>query len=68
MCQKQILWRKTYWSDISRLIGEEGKRHYVLMKDFYTYVYDHILHFGRNIFCCYCLQAFSTEKNIKMSC
>ena len=32
------------------LIGEEGKRHYVLIKDFNTFMYDHTLHRGKNIF------------------
>ena len=47
------------------LIGEEGKKHYVLMKDFNTFMYDHILHRGRKYFCCYCLQAFSIEEILK---
>ena len=42
------------------LIGEEIKRHYVLIKDFNTFMYDHSLHHGRKHFYCYCLQAFST--------
>ena len=29
------------------LIGEEDKRHYVLIKDFNTFTYDHTLHRGR---------------------
>ena len=28
------------------LIGEEGKRHHVLVKDFNTFMYDHLLHGG----------------------
>ena len=32
------------------LIGEEGKRHYVLIKDFNTFMYDLSLHRGKNIF------------------
>ena len=47
------------------LIGEEGKRHYVLIKDFNTFIYDHTLHCGRKHFCHYCLQAFRTEKVLK---
>ena len=43
------------------LIGKEGKRHYLLMKDFNTFMYDYILHCGRKRFCRYCLQVFSTE-------
>ena len=33
------------------LRGEEGKRHYVLIKDFNTLMYDHTLHHGRKCFC-----------------
>ena len=33
------------------LIGEEGKRHYVLLKDFNTFMYDHTLHRRREHFC-----------------
>ena len=29
------------------LIGEEGKRHYVLIKDFNTFMYDHTSHCGK---------------------
>ena len=38
---------------------------YVLIKDFNTFLHDHTLHSGRKHFCCYCLQAFSTEKILK---
>ena len=41
------------------LIGEKGKRHYVLVKDFNTFMYDHTLHGGTKHFCQYYLQAFS---------
>ena len=44
------------------LIGEEGKRHYVLLKDFNTFMYDHTLHRRREHFCRYRLQAFSSEE------
>ena len=46
---------------IQLLIGEEGKRHYALIKDFSTFMYDHTLHRGRKQFCRYCLHAFSTR-------
>ena len=46
----------------SLLIGEEGKRHYGLIKDFNTFMYDHR---GRKHFCHYCLQAFCTEEILK---
>ena len=41
--------------------GEEGKRHYVVIKDFNTFMYDHSLHCEKKHFCRYCLQDFSTE-------
>ena len=47
------------------LIGEEVKRRYALIKDFNPFIYDHALHRGKNIFCHYCLQAFSTEEILK---
>ena len=28
-------------------------------------MYDHTIHWGRKQFCCYCLQAFSTEEILK---
>ena len=47
------------------MIVEEEKRHYVLIKDFNTFMYDHTLHCGRKNPCHYCLQAFSTEEILK---
>ena len=47
------------------LIGAEGKRHYVLIENFNTFMYDHTLHHGKNYFCRYCLQGFSTEEILK---
>ena len=47
------------------LIEEEGKRHYVLNKDFNTFIYDHTLYRGRKHFCCCCIQAFSTQEKLK---
>ena len=47
------------------VIGE-GKRHYVRIKDFNTFMYDHTLHRGRKHFCRYCLQVFSTEEISKI--
>ena len=46
-------------------MGDENKKHYVLIKDFNTFMYAHTVHSGRKQFCCYCLQAFSTEKTLK---
>ena len=44
------------------LIGEQGKRCYVFIKECNKFMYDHTLHCGRKHFCRYCLQAFDTEK------
>ena len=44
------------------LIRKKDKKHYVLIKDFNTFMYDHTLHSGKKHFCRYCLQAFSTEE------
>ena len=49
------------------LVGEEGKRHYVLIKDFNSFMYDHTLNHGRKHFCCYCLQAFSTKQTVNVT-
>ena len=38
------------------MIGEEGKGHYVPIKDFNTLIYDHTLHHGKKHFCHYFLQ------------
>ena len=47
------------------LFIEEGKRRYVLIKDFKTFKYDQTIHRGRKHFCCYCLQAFSKKEILK---
>ena len=44
------------------LLGEEGKKHSGLIKDFNTFMYNHTLHCGRKYFCLYYLQVFSTEE------
>ena len=46
-------------------MGEEGKMNHILIKDFNSFMYDHILHRGRKHFCRYCLQAPSTAKIFK---
>ena len=48
------------------LIAEGEKKHYVFIKDFNTFMYDHTLHRGRKHFCCYCLQAFRTAEKVKV--
>ena len=47
------------------LIGVGEKKHYVLNKDFKTFMYDRTLHHGRKHFCRSCLQAFRTAKTLK---
>ena len=44
------------------IIGEEGKRHYVIIKDYNTFIYDHTLHCGRKHF------FFQSRRDIKTSC
>ena len=44
---------------------EEGKRHYVLIKDSNMFMYDHTLHHRRKYFCQYCLKHFSTTEILK---
>ena len=48
------------------LIGEEGKRHYVLFKDFHTSMYYNTPHRERKKhFCRYCQHAFSAAEILK---
>ena len=49
---------------IDLLLIEEDKWHYVLIKVFNTFMYDHTPHSGKKHFCSYCLQAFSTQEVI----
>ena len=44
---------------------KEKKKHYVLIKDFNTFMHDDTVHRGSKHFCCYCLQAFSSEEILK---
>ena len=41
-------------------------RHYVLVKDFNSFIYDHTFLQGRKHFRRYCLEAFSTEEILKI--
>ena len=43
------------------LIGEEGKRNYVLINDFNIFMHHHNLLRRRKHFCRYCLQVFRTK-------
>ena len=45
------------------LTEEKNKRHYLLIKDFNTFMYDYALYHGKHF--CYCLQVFSTEEILK---
>ena len=54
---QKMLWRKKI---IDLLLIEEDKWHYVLIKVFNPFMYDHTPHSGKKHFCSYCLQAFST--------
>ena len=48
------------------LIGEEGKRHYVLIKDFNMFMYHYTLHREKNIFVVIVYKLL-VQKKIKMS-
>ena len=51
---------------IDLLLIEEGqKKHFVAIKVFNRFMYDHSLHRGRKHFCCYCLHAFITGEILK---
>ena len=56
---KTFLWKKH--NDLL-LTGEEGKIHYVLIKDLNTFMYGHTLHRWRQ---CFCLQSFNTGAILK---
>ena len=43
------------------LITKDEKKHYVLIKDFNTFMYNQTKHKERKHFCMYCLQCFSSE-------
>ena len=44
------------------LITKDGKKHYVLIKDFNAFMYNQSKHKERKHFCMYCLQCFSSER------
>ena len=44
------------------LITKDEKKHYVLIKDFDTFMYNQSKHKERKHFCMYCLQCFSSER------
>ena len=48
------------------MTGQEGKSHYILIKGFNPFIYDHTLNRGRKyIVISYCLQAFSAAEILK---
>ena len=49
----------------SWLIWEEVQRHWALIKDFNTFMYDHTLNSGRKHFCNYYFWAFSKQEILK---
>ena len=44
------------------LITKDEKRHYVLIEDFNTFMYNQSKHKNKKHFCMYCLQSFSSER------
>ena len=44
------------------LITKDKKRHYVLIRDFNTFIYNQSKHKNKKHFCMYCLQCFSSER------
>ena len=44
------------------LITKDEKKHYILIKDFNTFMYNQLKHKERKHFCMYCLQCFSSER------
>ena len=46
------------------LIREEGKKHYGLIKQLNTFLYDYTLYRGAKHFCRYCLQDFRTAETL----
>ena len=53
------------------LITKDENKHYVLIKDFNKFMYNHTKHKERKHFCMFCLQCFSSEKvltNHKENC
>ena len=61
LCVKTLFQRHF---DLS-LIVEEGKRNYVLIKYFKSFMYDHALNRGRKQICRYCSQDFSKVEILK---
>ena len=50
------------------LITKDEKKHYVLIKDFNTFIYNQLKHKEKKHFCMYCLQCFSPERVFIQAC
>ena len=50
------------------LITEDEKKHYVLIKDFNTFMYNQTKHKEKKHFCMFCLQCFSSERILANQC
>ena len=48
-----------------KIINKINWKGFFLIKEFNTFMYDHMLHCDEIHFCRYCLQAFSTEEILK---
>ena len=46
------------------LITKDEKKHYVLIKDFNSFMYNQTKHKNKKHFCLYCLQCFSSERTL----
>ena len=55
-----MLWKKRHVDLL--LIGEEGKRHYVLINGFNTFMHDHILYHGKKTFLLLLFASLRTEE------
>ena len=61
--QKNVA-KKTSWFVINR---KKGKEHYVLIKNFNTFMYNHTFHHGKKHFVVIACKLL-VQKNIEMSC
>ena len=63
----QSMYQKILLKDIIYYyIEEEDKEHYVFIKEFDVFIFDHTLTWWTQHFCFYCLQAFSTADTLKI--
>ena len=57
--------KKVVKKNVNLLLIWQRKKHYVLIKYFNAFMYNHALHRGRKHFCRYCLQASSIKEILK---